>query len=240
MPIICLLALTLVFSKLAKLMVPMQDRIFYVIMAFGRFNLYVESWKHVFETHHPVPFRLVEISGMSLFWVWYSGKLNLHLLPFLFIPFTTTERFLTLALVWQLPSPFHQLSFVIISNCLTFILHTQITLSHFGMSTEDVEDESYAEKAFRTTMDIECPVWMDWFHGGLQFQVEHHLFPRMPRSNLRRAQPFCIAFAKKHGLAFYKCGFVNGNRKMLGVLRDVATQISVLMKGECAIGKRVE
>ena len=36
------------------------------------------------------------------------------------------------------------------------------------------------------TMDIDCPAWMDWFHGGLQFQTEHHLFPRWPRHKLRQ------------------------------------------------------
>jgi len=40
----------------------------------------------------------------------------------------------------------------------------------------------------RTTKDIECPQWFDWFHGGLQFQAIHHLFPRIPRHNLRRVQ----------------------------------------------------
>ncbi len=26
------------------------------------------------------------------------------------------------------------------------------------------------------------------FHGGLQFQIEHHLFPRLPRANFRKAR----------------------------------------------------
>ena len=45
------------------------------------------------------------------------------------------------------------------------------------------------------TMNWSCPAWLDWFHGGLQFQIEHHLFPALPRHNLRRAsllaQPLC-------------------------------------------------
>nr|KYP37040.1 hypothetical protein KK1_041805 [Cajanus cajan] len=27
------------------------------------------------------------------------------------------------------------------------------------------------------TLDVSYSSWMDWFHGGLQLQVEHHLFP---------------------------------------------------------------
>ena len=36
-----------------------------------------------------------------------------------------------------------------------------------------------------TTLDVDCPPWLDWLHGGLQFQVAHHVFPRVPRHNLR-------------------------------------------------------
>ncbi|KAJ0971498.1 hypothetical protein J5N97_019457 [Dioscorea zingiberensis] len=36
------------------------------------------------------------------------------------------------------------------------------------------------EKQTMGSLDIACSPWMDWFHGGLQFQVEHHLFPRLP------------------------------------------------------------
>ena len=44
-------------------------------------------------------------------------------------------------------------------------------------------------------MNWSCPFWLDWFHGGLQFQIEHHLFPGLPRHNLRKASllvhPLC-------------------------------------------------
>lgn len=49
-----------------------------------------------------------------------------------------------------------------------------------------------------TTLNIDCPTWLDWFHGGLQFQVEHHLWPRLPRHNLRRARDLVQAFCHAH------------------------------------------
>jgi fatty acid desaturase len=40
------------------------------------------------------------------------------------------------------------------------------------------------------------PLW-DYLFGGLNYQIEHHLFPTMPRVNLKRCQeivkPFCAA-----------------------------------------------
>ncbi|CAJ0909738.1 5479_t:CDS:2, partial [Entrophospora sp. SA101] len=78
--------------------------------------------------------------------------------------------------------------YILISHSVTMLLHVQITLSHFGTK------ESFSRKMLWTTMDVDCPWWMDWFHGGLQFQVIHHLFPRMPRHNLRKCQSLVMQF----------------------------------------------
>lgn len=52
-------------------------------------------------------------------------------------------------------------------------------------------------------MNWSCPVWLDWFHGGLQFQIEHHLFPRMPRHNLRAAARHVRAACQQLGLEYH-------------------------------------
>jgi fatty acid desaturase len=40
------------------------------------------------------------------------------------------------------------------------------------------------------------------FMGGLNHQIEHHLFPSMPRPHLRRAQPVVRAFCERHGVHY--------------------------------------
>ncbi|EXX79888.1 hypothetical protein RirG_001300 [Rhizophagus irregularis DAOM 197198w] len=82
----------------------------------------------------------------------------------------------------------------------------------------------------RTTMDVDCPWWMDWFHGGLQFQAIHHLFPRVPRHNLRDCQRLVNEFCKEVGLEYHLYGFIKGNGIVLGALRDVANQAELLSK----------
>jgi fatty acid desaturase len=42
----------------------------------------------------------------------------------------------------------------------------------------------------------------DFAMGGLNYQIEHHLFPNMPRPNLRHAQPLVRAFCEEHGVAY--------------------------------------
>jgi fatty acid desaturase len=45
--------------------------------------------------------------------------------------------------------------------------------------------------------------WLiDKFMGGLNYQIEHHLFPSMPRPNLRRLQPTVRAFCTRRGIAY--------------------------------------
>lgn len=41
--------------------------------------------------------------------------------------------------------------------------------------------------------------------GGLNYQIEHHLFPSMPRPHLRRAQPLVRAFCLRHGISYQEC-----------------------------------
>lgn len=67
-------------------------------------------------------------------------------------------------------------------------------------------------------------------HGGLHLQVTHHLFPRLPRHNLRKASQLVKSFAKEQGLTYAEFGFVNGNKEVLGVLRSVAEQVKIVGK----------
>ncbi|KAI9347782.1 fatty acid desaturase-domain-containing protein [Zopfochytrium polystomum] len=195
--------MTLEFDGVAKTFVPLQHRLFYIILAFGRFNLYVNSWAYLTgmsgssKVDPKVPNRLLEMSGLVFFATWYG------------------------LLLAQLPHWSFVLVHILVAHLLTFLLHVQITLSHFGMDTTVVEDENFAAMALRTTMDVDCPRWLDWLHGGLQFQIEHHLFPRLPRHNLRKARPLVEAFAKEHGLPFHIYTFTKGNLDLLKHLEGV-------------------
>lgn len=42
----------------------------------------------------------------------------------------------------------------------------------------------------------------DFFMGGLNYQIEHHLFPSMPRPNLRKVRPMVRAFCAEHRISY--------------------------------------
>lgn len=48
--------------------------------------------------------------------------------------------------------------------------------------------------------------WLDTAMGGLNYQVEHHLFPSMPRPHLREASAMISAFCREHGVAYTETG----------------------------------
>ncbi|KAF2221204.1 fatty acid desaturase [Elsinoe ampelina] len=192
--------------------VPHQAWSYYPIMAIARFNLYLLSWLHILSPR--------SVSFGSRQWVKPLELVFMCCYWFLF----------GYCLLWcSIPTWTMRVIFVLVSHIITMVLHVQITLSHFGMSTSDLgPGESFAQHQLRTTMDVDCPEWLDFFHGGLQFQAVHHLFPRVPRHNLRRLQVLVKEFAEQINVEYKVLGFVDGNKKVLGRLSDVADQAKLL------------
>ncbi|KAF8454018.1 fatty acid desaturase [Terfezia claveryi] len=204
------------WDKAADILVPIQKYNYYPIMAIARFNLYLLSWIHLMRKNTSSLgkarwTRPTEITFMCCYWYWFGYRLLWCCLP-----------------SWTL-----RIMFVLVSHMVTFPLHIQITLSHFAMSTADLgPNESFAQKQLRTTMDVECPAWLDWIHGGLQFQAVHHLFPRVPRHNLRQVQSLVKVFCEETGLEYKSLGFVDGNREVLGRLGEIGRQVEFLRRCE--------
>lgn len=203
------------FGRIAKFWIPYQAKTYYLVLAFGRFNLYAQSWLFLIRGQGPRKgaawwHRWFEIFGIIIFCLWYGYGLVYK----------------------SIPGNWNRITFVMVSHMVNMPLHVQFTLSHFAMSAMDLgQDESFAQKMLRTTMDIDCPEWLDFFHGGLQFQAVHHLFPRIPRHNLRSTQKLVQQFCRETGIPYALYGFVDGNKKVLGCLSAVSRQAAIL--AEC-------
>lgn len=210
------------YDPFARFMVRYQHYMYYPLLTFGRFNLYRLSWEYLILGLGPRKgpaawHRWLEIAGHVFFWSWFGYGMVYKSIP------TMWGRFI----------------FVMISHMITAPLHVQITLSHFAMSTADLGvDESFPQKMLRTTMDVDCPEWLDFFHGGLQFQAIHHLYPRMPRHNLRRAQKLVQEFCKDVDIPYALYGFVDGNREVIGKLADVGRQAAIFAECQKSIATK--
>ncbi|TDZ29700.1 Delta 8-(E)-sphingolipid desaturase [Colletotrichum trifolii] len=209
------------YDAAAKFFLSVQSYLYYPILCFGRFNLYRLSWDHLIFRRSPKKgiawwHHWVEVAGQVFFWVWFGYGIVYKSIP------SNWDRFI----------------FVMVSHVLQSPLHCQITLSHFAMSTADLgPHESFPQKMLRTTMDIDCPTWLDFFHGGLQFQVVHHMYPRIPRHNLRKTQRLVQEFCNEVGIPYALYGFVEGNKDVIGRLAEVSQQAAVLAKCQRAAAR---
>lgn len=202
------------YDAVAKLMLSIQQHSYFFLLLFGRFNLYRLSWEYLLLGQGPRKgpaawHRWLEITGHVFFWSWYGYGI----------------------LYRSIPTAWDRVVFLMISHMVVMPLHAQISLSHFAMSTSDLgPHESFPQKMLRTSMDIDCPPWLDFFHGGLQFQVIHHLYPRIPRHNLRCTQKLVQEFCNEVGIPYALYGFINGNQEVLGRLAEVSRQAAILAK----------
>jgi len=64
--------------------------------------------------------------------------------------------------------------------------------------------------------------FVDWFCGGLQYQVEHHLFPTLPRHNLAKCHKLVDSFCKKWNVSYHEADMVKGNMEVLQHLKNVS------------------
>ena len=94
-------------------------------------------------------------------------------------------------------SPLLALAFVIVSQGLFgFYLGVSFLTNHVGMPTVSGTDElGFLRRQVLSSRNLSGPSFTGFLFGGLDSQIEHHLFPTMPRANLRRARavvrPYC-------------------------------------------------
>jgi fatty acid desaturase len=57
--------------------------------------------------------------------------------------------------------------------------------------------------------------------NGLNYQIEHHLFPRLPRNKLRGMQPIVKDFCEEHAIAYHETSVLQSYREILQHLHEV-------------------
>ncbi|KAI3449225.1 hypothetical protein Pfo_005890 [Paulownia fortunei] len=191
----------LTFDSLSRFFVSYQHMTFYPVMCIARINLYMQTFLLLF-SKRKVPDRSFNILGVLVFWTWFP------------------------LLVSCLPNWNERILFVLASFCVTSIQHIQFCLNHFAANVYigAPKGNDWFEKQTSGTIDISCSSWMDWFFGGLQFQLEHHLFPRLPRCQLRNVSPLVQELCKKHNLPYRSLSFFEANKWTLKTLRTAALE----------------
>ncbi len=128
------------------------------------------------------------------------------------------------AIFWTL-SPLKALAFITIHQA-TFGLYMGCSFApnHKGMPTITADARpSYAERQILTARNVTGGPLITFLLGGLNYQIEHHLFPRMPRANLARSRPLIQAFCTNHGLTYHQDTIIGSYRAALTHLHTIGT-----------------
>ena len=113
--------------------------------------------------------------------------------PFLVLPFTWAAA-----------------AFVLFHFVFSWTLAAVFQLAHFtaGMEFGGVrEGDDWAVHQVRTTADFATSSRVaNWFTGGLNHQIEHHLFPNVAHSHYEGLRPIVRTVAERHGLPCHDLG----------------------------------
>lgn len=232
-------------DAIGKILIPYQHWYFYPVMGVARINLYIQSFIYLVKT---CPFfswgstikagtTIVDKNTGEVFekYAWPKEKAFIWIASFVSLGIFHTTM-ITFFLSFGLITGTYCF---LVTHIAAGLLHVQILLSHICMhycedgpgttgaiSAPNGHDEAgYHEWQALSTMDIDCPTWMDWFHGGLQFQLQHHIFPRVPRWNLRKLCALTDEIYAKHNVPVVRMKFFKANKVMLKHIAHVGANV---------------
>ncbi|MFD5427966.1 fatty acid desaturase family protein [Streptomyces sp. NPDC127084] len=137
------------------------------------------------------------------------------------------------ALLLSVLTPFQALAFALLHQMLLGLhLGMAFAPNHKGMEMPDGihgRDWGHLQRQVLTSRNIRGGILTDWFLGGLNYQIEHHLFPSMPRPHLRLVQPLVRAHCRRLGLPYTETGLIDSYRQALGHMHTVG---GALREGE--------
>jgi len=120
--------------------------------------------------------------------------------------------------------------------------------AHIGLPVADAGQRSGWDQQLAGTRNLRMPGWLSWFFIGLDFQVEHHLFPRIPHQNLAQASrvvgPWCARVGAPYQSASYRSSLRQVTRHVrlswqIGPEVAVESSVPAMLDHRLAIGSRV-
>jgi fatty acid desaturase len=129
-----------------------------------------------------------------------------------------TALYLT-AVFWVL-SPLRAFTFIVVQQGLFGLyLGCSFAPNHKGMPVlEDDSDLGFVLRQIITARNVAGGRFTAFMLGGLNYQIEHHLFPTMPRRNLPRARGVVRAFCAERGIGYHEDSLVGSYRQALRYL----------------------
>jgi len=178
-----------------------QALLFYPLVCFEGFVLKVSGVQYVFgnRLRFPIAEPLLMAGHLAI----YVG------LVFLSLP------------LWQ------GLLFIVVNQLLLGLyIGSTFAPNHKGMLVLDGHSPlDYLRRQVLTSRNVKSSKLNDYLYGGLNYQIEHHLFPNMPRNRLKEAQEIVMPFCQVHAIPYYETGILRSHREILQYLHQVSAPL---------------
>lgn len=183
---------------LAYLIRRYQAYLYYPMGMFVSFSVRVESVKYMIRNWEKKKIFEAIAFGIGII-IWFA-------LPFFF--FSLSKSLLL---------------FFVINFTSGFYLLNVFAPNHKGMPqfAKNVKI-SFMEQQIMTSRNIQGHWLTDFIYMGLNYQIEHHLFPNTPRNKLKKITPHVMEICKKRNLEFTQTTIIESNKIILSQLQEVA------------------
>uniref|UniRef100_A0A8C4UZZ8 Cytochrome b5 heme-binding domain-containing protein n=17 Tax=Neoaves TaxID=3078114 RepID=A0A8C4UZZ8_FALTI len=93
-------------------------------------------------------------------------------------------------------------------------------MNHIPMDIDYDKNKDWVSTQLHATCNVNQSLFNDWFTGHLNFQIEHHLFPTMPRHNYWKVAPLVKGLCDKHGIEYKSKTLLTAFVDILHSLKD--------------------
>ena len=134
---------------------------------------------------------------------------------------------LYLGILFTFLPPWQAALFIVLHRALAGLyMGSVFAPNHKGMPVlEPGTKLDYLRQQVLTARDVIPNPVIDFAYGGLNYQIEHHLFPNMPRNRLKKAREVVKAFCAERGIPYHETGFWRSHREILGYMHEVSAPL---------------
>ena len=183
---------------IARWMVKHQAWFFFPIQLLAAISLRSSSWIYVFRRENRKRMKLDLTLSI------------LHVAIYLLIVFGTQ--------VWWVG-----ILFILIHQKLWSAYITSIFApNHKGMPILEGETIDFMREQILTARNIRPNFFVDCYYGHLNYQIEHHLFPTMPRQYSRRARTIVKQFCNEKGIDYHETGIIRSYVEIIQHMHEVS------------------
>ena len=130
-------------------------------------------------------------------------------------------------MLFYLMSPLHATLVLVIHQALFGLyLSSVFAPNHKGMLIIDKDSGlDFLRRQVLTSRNVTPNRLTDFWYGGLNYQIEHHLFPNMPHNRLREAQRLVKGFCRDRSVSYHETSMFRSQREILSHLHRVSAPL---------------